>query len=139
MRVNKSLERREASSRILLTEHLAEIGVVEIRILVGQLLALDLCPDHERVHGATYPLLLEAPLGSAAAGMAHLYSRGDRRDALLVFQRWTGSQPGHVLQPLLRRAAQHARYLETMSRCTYFAKTYFPRTAFDAATRWWVF
>lgn len=95
-----------------LTEHLAEIGIVEIGILVGQFLALDLCPDHERVHRATYPLLLEAPLSLAAAGMAHLHSCGNRRDALLIFQRRPGSQPGHVLQPLLRRrTAQHARYL----------------------------
>lgn len=96
-----------------LTEHLAEIGIVEIGILVGQFLALDLCPDHERVHRATYPLLLEAPLSLGATGMAHLHPRGYRRDALLVFQGGTGSsQPGHVLQPLLRRrTAQHARYL----------------------------
>jgi len=83
---------------------------MEIGILIGQFLALDLCPDHERVHRATYPLLLEAPL-SGAAGMAHLHSRGNRRDARLVFQRWAGGQPGHVLEPLLRRAGQHARYL----------------------------
>lgn len=84
---------------------------MEIGILIGQFLALDLCPDHERVHRATYPLLLEAPLGGAAAGMAHLHSRGNRRDARLVFQRRAGGQPGHVLEPLLRRAGQYARYL----------------------------
>lgn len=84
---------------------------MEIGIFIGQFLALDLCPDHERVHRATYPLLLEAPLGGAAAGMAHFHSRGNRRDARLIFQRGTGRQPGHLLEPLLRRAGQHAWYL----------------------------
>lgn len=85
---------------------------MEIRILVGQFFALDLCPDHERVHRATYPLLLQAPLGRAA-WMAHLHSCGNRRDSLLILQRRTGSEPRHVLQSLLRRSAQHSRYLET--------------------------
>lgn len=105
-----------------LTEHLTEIGVVEIRILVGQFFALDLCPDHERVHRATYPLLLQAPLGRAA-WMAHLHSRGNRRDALLILQRRAGGEPGHVLQPLLRWAAQHSRYLETDLRFAQFFKS----------------
>lgn len=68
-----------------LTEHLTEISVMKIRIFVGQFLPLDLGPNHERVHGSTYPLLLEAPLGRAA-GMAHLHSGGDGRDALLILE-----------------------------------------------------
>lgn len=40
-----------------LTEHFAEVGVVEIGILVGQPLAFNFGPDHEGVHGPSDALL----------------------------------------------------------------------------------
>lgn len=43
---------------VLLTQHLAEISVVQVRILVCQFLPLHLCPDHEGIHGSPYPRLL---------------------------------------------------------------------------------
>lgn len=40
-----------------LTQHFAEIGVMQIGILVSQTFAFDFRPDHERVHGASHALL----------------------------------------------------------------------------------
>ena len=39
-----------------LTEHLAEVRVVKVRVLVRQSLPLRLRPHHEGVHGTTDPL-----------------------------------------------------------------------------------
>ena len=43
----------------VLTQHLAEIGVVQVRILVGQLLPLHFGPHHKRIHRPSYPLLFQ--------------------------------------------------------------------------------
>lgn len=42
----------------VLTQHLAEIGVVQVRILISQLLPFNLGPHHKRVHWSSYSLLL---------------------------------------------------------------------------------
>ena len=55
----------------LLTQHLGEVRVVEVGVLVRQPLALHLGPDHEGVHGSPDPLLLPRPLVPAQHAHPH--------------------------------------------------------------------
>lgn len=55
----------------LLTQHLGEVRVVEVGVLVRQPLALHLGPDHEGVHGSADPLLLPRALVPAQDAHPH--------------------------------------------------------------------
>ena len=55
----------------LLTQHLGEVRVVEVGVLVRQPLALHLGPDHEGVHGSADPLLLPRALVPAQDAHTH--------------------------------------------------------------------
>ena len=56
-----------------LTEHLGEVRVVEVGILVREPLPLDLGPDHEGVHRPPDPLLLPGALVPAEHPHPHAY------------------------------------------------------------------
>ena len=55
----------------LLTQHLGEVRVVEVGVLVRESLPLDLGPDHEGVHRPPDPLLLPGALVPAEHAHPH--------------------------------------------------------------------
>ena len=59
----------QKGSLIWLTQHFAQLRVVQVRVLLRQSLALILRPHHERVHGPPDPrLALPAALAAGAGG-----------------------------------------------------------------------
>lgn len=61
----------------LLTQHFAQLSVVQVRVLLRQSLALIFRPDHERVHGPSDPrFALPAILASRAGGARLVFHFG---------------------------------------------------------------
>lgn len=56
-----------ATNRQTLTQHLGEVRVVEVRVLIGEFLPFHLCPNHERVHRTADASLLDCFTAAAAA------------------------------------------------------------------------